>query len=113
MINVILGTARVMFNYAVRMGELENNPLTPVSELKEFPKERGILKIEQLRMLFDDEALNKVWAGDPRHYACNVLAATTGLRMGECQGLQVQYVHPQFVRVVHSWHDTYGLSAPK
>lgn len=95
------------------MGELESNPLAPVTELKEYPRERGILKLEQLRALFQGEALKKIWAGDLRHYACNLLAATTGLRMGECQGLQVQYVHPQFVRVVHSWHDTYGLSAPK
>jgi len=54
-----------------------------------------------------------VWRGDLRHYACNLLAASTGLRMGECQALQIQYVHSQYVQVVHSWHDKYGLSRPK
>ena len=112
-VNGIIGTARIMFGYAVKMGELETSPVAPVTELKEFPRERGILTAEELRALFAAEALGKIWRGDLRHFACNLLAASTGLRMGECQGLQVQYVHPQFVRVLHSWSDTSGLSAPK
>jgi integrase len=112
-VNVILGTARVMFGYAVKMGELETSPVAPVTELKEVPRERGILSVEELRALFGVDALENVWRGDLRHFACNLLAATTGLRLGECQGLQVQYVHPQFVRVIHSWSDTDGLSSPK
>jgi site-specific recombinase XerC len=49
-INRILGTARVMLGYAVRMGELENNPVTPVKELKETPRERGILSLEEIKL---------------------------------------------------------------
>jgi integrase len=112
-INRIIGTARIMLNYAVEMRELEYNPVSPVKELKETPKERGILTVEELGALFGPDALRKVWNGDLRHYGCNLLAATTGLRLGECQGLQVQYVHPEFVQVEHSWNDKYGLSAPK
>jgi site-specific recombinase XerD len=41
-INRILATVRVMFNYAVRMGELETNPISPVTELKETPRVRGM-----------------------------------------------------------------------
>ena len=112
-INRILGTARVMFNYAVEMGDLESNPIAPVKELKEIPQERGILTMEELRELFGPASLEKVWHGDFRHYGANFLAASAGLRLGEIQGLQRQYVFPEYLKVVHGWDDRYGLSAPK
>ena len=113
-INRILGTARVMFNYAVEMREMENNPMAPVKELKETPEERGILTPEEFRLLFvDPGAYKRVWHEEPRHYVLNLLAATTGMRLGECQALQVQHVHADCVEVRHSWHDKYGLGPAK
>ena len=112
-INRILGTARVRFNYAVEMGDLESNPVAPVKELKEIPRERGVLVMEELRKLFGPGSLEKVWQGDLRHYGANLLAASSGLRLGEVQGLQRQYVFPGYIKVVHGWDDRYGLSAPK
>ena len=75
-INRILGTARLMFNYAVEMGDLESNPVAPVKELKETPRERGILEMDELRELFGPDSLEKVWHGDLRHYGANLLAAS-------------------------------------
>ncbi|MCX7030141.1 MAG: tyrosine-type recombinase/integrase [Spirochaetes bacterium] len=112
-INRILGTARVMFNYAVEMGELETNPVAPVHELKETPAVRGILTLEELGALLNPAAFESVWHGEPRHFAMNLLAASTGMRLGECQALQVRYFHPEYIEVLHSWDDRYGLSAPK
>jgi integrase len=112
-INRILGTVRVMFNYAVEMGELETNPVAPVHELKETPAERGILSLPELATLFGPESFEKVWNRDPRHFGLNLLAASTGMRLGECQALQIRYFHPEFVEVRHSWDDKYGISAPK
>ncbi|MCX6374544.1 MAG: site-specific integrase [Armatimonadetes bacterium] len=112
-INRILGTARVMFGYAVLMGELENNPVAPVKELKETPAVRGILSLEELRHLFAPGALLAIWNNDPRHLTVNLLAASTGMRLGECQALQVQHVHDDYIDVRHSWDDKYGRSAPK
>ena len=102
-----------MFNYAVEMGELEMNPVSPVKELKETPKERGILTAKELLSLFGTDAIETVWGNDLRYYACNLLSASTGMRMGECQALQVQYVHEDFVQVIHGWNDRYGISPPK
>jgi integrase len=112
-INRILGTVRVMFGYAVRMGELETNPISPVTELKETPRVRGILSIEELRKLFAPDALMTVWHNDLRHYTMNLLAASGGLRLGEVQALQVRHVHPDHVEVRHSWDDKFGRSEPK
>jgi integrase len=112
-INRILGTARVMFNYAVSMGELEVNPLSPVKELRENPEVRGILSQGEMDTLFSPAAYETAWHRDPKHYTLNLLAATCGLRMGECQALQVQYVHPDGVEVRHSWSDRYGIGPAK
>jgi integrase len=112
-INRILGTARVMFNYAVSMGELESNPVAPVKELKETPQQRGILTADELRLLFGSDTHDKAWRSDQKHFALNILAASTGMRLGEIQALQMKYLHPEYIEVRHSWHDRYGLSAPK
>ena len=112
-VNCILGTARIMFNYAVEMGELETNPVSPVKELKEHPAERGILNMDELKALFALDSLSTIWKDDLRHYGLNLLAASTGMRLGECQGLQIKYVYPQYINVVHGWDDRYGISPPK
>jgi len=111
-INRCLGTLRIMLGQAVKMGLLAISPASPIEQLKENPKERGVLPLELMRRLFDPETAVQVW-GDPRHFTANLLAASTGMRLGEVQGLQVQHVHPGYVNVVHGWDDTYGLSRPK
>lgn len=113
-INKIIGTARIMFGYAFLMGELESNPVAPVKELKETPLERGILTLAELAELFGPGSLGAVWNDDPKHYALNLLAASTGMRIGECQALQVQAIDQRgYIDVAHSWDDRHGLSAPK
>jgi integrase len=110
--NRTLGTLHIMLNQAVKMGHLAISPASPIEQLKENPKPRGILPCEVMRRLFDPESAVRVW-GDPRHFTANLLAASTGMRLGEVQGLQVQHVHAGWVNVVHSWDDKYGLTRPK
>ena len=113
-INRIIGTARIMFRYAVEMGELESNPVAPVKELKETPQSRGILTLPELAALFAPESYEKVWHSEPRHFGLNLLAASTGMRLGECQALRVEnIIEGGFIDVAHSWDDRHGLSAPK
>lgn len=113
-INKIIGTARIMFSYSFTMGELETNPVAPVKELKETPRERGTITLDELARLFGPAAVSNVWKGELRHYTLNLIAASTGLRLGECQVLRVQDIDREgFVRVAHSWDDRHGMSAPK
>lgn len=98
-INRILATVRVMFNYAVRMGELETNPISPVTELKETPRVRGIL--------------TTVWHNDLRPNTMNLLAASGGLWLGEVEASQAKHFHPDHVEARHSWDDKFGRSEPK
>jgi integrase len=110
--NRCLGTLHIMLNQAVKMGHLSVSPASPIEQLKENPKKRGILPLEVVRRLFALETAEAVW-DDPRHFTANLLAASTGMRLGEVQGLQVQHVHPGWVNVVHSYDDSYGLTRPK
>ena len=109
-INKIIGTARIMFGYAFLMGELDSNPVAPVKELKETPQERGILTLAELAKLFGPDSLKAFWNDDPKHYTLNLLSASTGMRIGECQALQVQAIDPRgYIDVCHSWDDRHGL----
>lgn len=45
----------------------------------------------------------------PSCHTLNLLAASTGLRMGEAQGLHVQHVHRQYVTIVNIWERKYRL----
>ena len=49
----------------------------------------------------------------PAHYAINVLAATTGIRMGEVRALLVENVKPDHVEIRRSWEQGYGPRPPK
>ncbi len=111
--NRILGTLKVMLAEAVRLQIIPMNPTGPIGDLKETPKPRGILDVDAMRQLFDPARAAEIWGNDPRHYTANLLAASTGMRLGEVQGLMRKYVHPSHIEVMHSWNDTFGLSQPK
>jgi integrase len=113
-INRIMGTIRIMFRYAVEMHELAFDPMKPVKELAEHDRTRGIVSLSELAALFGPESFKTVWKAEPRHYAINLLAASAGLRLGECQALQMRAIDLRgYVDVCQSWDDRYGMGQPK
>jgi len=50
---------------------------------------------------------------DPRLLGANLLAATTGIRLGEVRGLLVQDVRGDSIHVCHNFQDREGLKGPK
>ncbi len=118
--NRVLGTLHIMLAQAVKMDFLAVSPASPIEQLKENPKPRGVLPLEVVRRLFDPASMAQIWGDpsrqvppDPRHFTANLLAASSGMRLGEVQALQLQHVHPGWVNVVHGWDDHYGLTRPK
>ncbi len=103
----------VMLKKAVRQEYLHENPAAKIKRLKEDPKEKGILTIEEVKALFRDEDIERVWNGNLKHFTLNLLSASTGMRMGEVQALQVQHIHEKYISVIHSWDRKYGLKEPK
>jgi len=112
-VNQILSTLRIMFNEGQRKGLFDFNPITPIDPLKENRREKSYLEPEEIKNLFDPDKLAETWAGDLKHYTLNILAASTGMRLGECQALQNQYVNEGYIDVRFSWARKYGFKEPK
>ena len=98
---------------ATRQGTIPSNPAAFIEQLKERPREKQILSIEEMRALFFEKTIDSVWEGDQRQFTLNLLAASTGMRIGETQALQIQHARSDHVAVVHSWARKYGLKDPK
>jgi integrase len=112
-VNQVLKTLKIMTGEAVRLGYMGSDPAKNVRQLKETPDHRGILTLDEIRTLFDEKKIGKVWAGDFRHFALNLTAASCGLRLGEVLGLTVQYVHPEYLEIMQAWGRDDGLQDPK
>lgn len=106
-INGILQAVSVPLGEAHRLGKISDNPAGPVEKLPEKRTEREPFTPNEVRSLFGLE-----WT-DPRQLAINLLAATTGMRLGECRGLLHGDVHPDWIEIKGNWQDSEGMKAPK
>jgi len=111
-INRCLTCLKIMLKEAVRLDYLNKNPAEGIKRFRENPKKRSILKIDEVKELFNENKISELW-DDLRFYTANLLSATTGMRMGEVQALQVQYVYPGYITVAFNWNYKYGLKEPK
>jgi site-specific recombinase XerD len=111
-INRTLTCMKIMLKEAVRLEYLHKNSAVLILPLKEEPRRKSILSLEDVKSLFGTDALFEIWGGDLKHYTVNLLSATTGVRIGEARGLQVQFVHPEYVDDQWSY-GKYGLQKPK
>jgi integrase len=108
-INKLLQTLRTILDRAVLDGWLPENPARNARPVRATRPGRSILSVREAARLL---AGPDYW-GDFRHYAINLLAATTGLRMGEVRALLVENVHDDHVEVRYSWEQGYGPRPPK
>ena len=112
-VNHCLTCLKIMLKEAVRLEYLHKNPADSIIQLKEKPKEKSILTINEVRKLFRDDNIDRIWGGNRRYYTINLLSACTDMRLGECRALQIQHVHDDYVSVVWNWDPKYGLKVPK
>lgn len=108
-VNKVRQAVHVALEHAVTVGMIPFNPMTAVRRVKETPNERGAFETHELAKLFAAP-----W-DDIRSYAGAMLAATTGLRLGEVRGLLVGNLHLRdgYLDVVTNYVDGEGLKAPK
>jgi integrase len=110
-VNDIRKAVNVPLSEALRLGKINHNPMIGVLRLKEEKSRREPLSLAEARRFFNLE-----WP-DPRLRLINMLAAATGMRLGECRGLQrtdvVQDGVNYEIRICHNWLDDEGLKAPK
>lgn len=85
-INLAYRTLRLMIGEAVRLKVISKNPCLEVKQLKEDTPDRIILTVEEVKKLFPLD-WSTVWESKVV-YKAHRLAACTGLRIGELQGLR-------------------------
>ncbi|MCF7914501.1 MAG: site-specific integrase [Spirochaetaceae bacterium] len=108
-VNRILRTLRLILEGAVQEELIEENYAAYVKPVKESRQERGVFTRKEIIKLFKTP---DIWP-DFRHYALNLLAFSTGMRLGEIRGLCIQNVYQNYVAVSTQWEDKVGLKAPK
>lgn len=110
-VNAIRQAVSVALAEARRLGKLRFNPMQQVLKLKESKPRREILSMEEARAV-----LSGPWP-DERHRLANLLAASTGLRIGEIRGLRAEAIvrrgEAWELQVRTNWQDGEGLKAPK
>jgi integrase len=73
---------------------------------------RQILSLEKAKALLDETKVSEFWP-DEITYTAAELAATTGVRLGECQALWIEDIHEGYITVAHSWDARHGLGSTK
>jgi integrase len=105
--NKILKSSFIPLRYAFRTGELDNDPTSGVIMFSGSSKKRHILTPELAKAVFKTD-----W-NDPRAKCANMLAAITGMRMGEIQAIKVKDLGTDCIYVSHSWNSKDGLKTTK
>jgi len=118
-VNGIMQAVTVALGEAKRLGKIQVNPAASIRRLKESKPTRHILTLQEAAKLFTRD-----WP-EPRQKAINLLAAFTGMRLGECLGLQAEDIQQRQIKVGekeieywvvdlrHNWQAGEGLKAPK
>jgi len=105
-VNTVRQAIGVPLAEAVRLGRLVENPMAKVPRLAETPAPREILTPEEARAV-----LAAIPDGPLR--LINMLAAATGMRLGECLGLQAGDIERSVIHICHNWQHAEGMKAPK
>jgi integrase len=98
-INGIMKVIKVALKHAARLDLLPKNPAEKIELLSNDTRERGILTPAELERLFRLE-----W-GDERGKIAAILAASSGMRLGEITGLQIENLdfERNIIHVLHSY----------
>lgn len=105
--NNVLSALRQVFQEALMQELIDHNPATPIKPLAKDQTRRGCFTIEQVRALFAFP-----WPHRQAYVAC-LLAASTGMRMGEIRALTVDQIHEGYITVDASWNDLEGRKPTK
>lgn len=107
-VNNIYSVLRKMLNEAERMDYLNKNPTERIKPYVVPKKNKGILTPVEAKRVLDAS----IWSNEV-HYTANLLAAATGLRLGEVLGLRSEHVYETHIDIVHSLSRKYGVKETK
>jgi len=96
--NNILSIFSVILDEARREGHIKSNPAREVRAFANNSKQRGILTFEEAR----DLLTNLSYWDNPIAYTASLLAACTGMRIGEIRALRPCDLRDGYIHVEHS-----------
>jgi len=108
-INKVRQAVHVALEHADKLDLIPLNPMSAVEKLRETPNDRKPYQIAELRKLF-----SAPWS-DIRSFTACMLAASTGLRLGEVRGFRLFNLHLRdgYLDVTENYQDGEGLKPPK
>ena len=106
-INRIINVARIPLKWAYMEKLISINLTEGLMRFSGTTKKRGVLSTKEAESIF---AL--VW-DDKRAYIGNLLACTTGMRIGEVLAVRKENIGDNFISVKYSWAAMVGLKCPK
>jgi integrase len=109
--NNCLKTLSLMLQEAVNRGIIGKNPAARVKALKKSRRKKELLTPGEVKMLFPAR-WQDVWA-DEIVCRANIVAACTGMRIGELLGLRGEYVFEDYIHVCGQYSDEYGYGPTK
>lgn len=110
-LNHLITIMRLIFGYALKCHDIEDNPMEYIELFALMSAEKGILSNEELKSLFCGDVL-ALWGSMP-HFVLNLTAVLTGMRLGELLALRFLDVQPSFITVSHSWNAMDQLKTTK
>jgi len=110
-LNHVITILRIIFGYAIKSHDIDENPMLNIELFALKSLEKGIMSREELGRLFSGD-ITIIWRSN-MHLALNLTAAITGMRLGEILALKYEMVQPYFITVAYSWSDTDLLKCPK
>lgn len=106
-VNNILTMFRQIMDCAVNEDLIDKNPVKGVKPLVKNSTRRGSFSASQVKQIFSE-----VWEND-RAYTMCLIAACTGMRLGEVQALTKKQVKDGYLDVCASWSRTDGRKSTK
>jgi len=98
-----------MLGEALRLGHIKTNPAAVVQKLGQIQKKKDILRWDEVDNLFK----NASWRSEIARVG-TLLAACTGMRLGEIRALQREFIHSDRIVVKYSLDNMHGnLKSPK
>ena len=101
-VNRCFTNLKIILKESVRLEYLSKSPAEGIKQFRENPKKKSILTMDEVKKLFLDDNIESLWDGSVMHYTLNLLSATTGMRLGEVQGLRIQHANEGYISVMNN-----------
>lgn len=112
-INCFLKTIREIFNYAIHRNLITCNPTENIAPFKKISREKGILTAQEAFKFLNGESTQALWSKAPFLKSFFLLAAATGMRLGEIQALHHDQIKKNGIVIDKSWSPLEGLKCTK